>query len=328
MARDVLSGSAGQGWAELAALGLVGLLIPEEAGGSGGDARDLAVVMEAAGATLSDAPLLSGAFAVAVLAGLPDAADLLPGIADGSLRATLALPQHSSVTLEGDRVTGSAGPVLDPDADLVLLVATDTAGTPVLVCCAGDADGITRTGLTVLDPTRPLVRLDLTDVPARILAREADLDPALAIGSIALAAESVGITDHALRETVAYVTGRQQFGRPIGSFQAVKHRLADLLVELEAARSAVALAAACAVGAPELLPVTAAAAQLTAGNAAALAVKEYVQLHGGIGFTWEHPAHRYVRRVRASAGLFGSAHEIRLQIADLLGLPGGNSHVR
>ncbi|MEU1948699.1 acyl-CoA dehydrogenase family protein, partial [Streptomyces sp. NPDC020125] len=149
---------------------------------------------------------------------------------------------------------------------------------------------------------------------------EGTVSATLDTGRAALAAEQVGGSGHALDATVAFVAQRHQFGRPIGSFQAVKHRLADVLVALEAARSGSAYATACAAIASPQLPVAACAAAVVCSETFRLATAEYVQLHGGIGFTWEHPAHLYVRRARGAEALFGTADQHRTRLAGLVGL--------
>jgi acyl-CoA dehydrogenase len=145
---------------------------------------------------------------------------------------------------------------------------------------------------------------------------------ALNAGRAGLAAEQVGGAGHALDATLAYVRDRQQFGRPVGSFQAVKHRLADLLVAVEAARSASAYATACVSSGLADQDVAVLTASVACSHAFRLAVTEYIQLHGGIGFTWEHPAHLYLRRACAGEVLFGTPADHRARLADLLGLGG------
>jgi acyl-CoA dehydrogenase len=300
-------------WKRMAGeLGVQSLAIPERHGGAGYSFAELAVVLEEAGRTLCAARLLPTVVLAAHTLLLCDDERYLPGIADGTLSATVAFDgdvQARDGTLRGtaDFVLGGA------DADLVLVRAGDR-----LFACESSA--VTRTPLRVLDETRPQARLEFRDAPATPIG-SADIVPrVLDIGRAALAAEQVGGIGHALAATVSYVEQRRQFGRPIGSFQAVKHRLAALLVEYEAARSAAAYAIACvASGSPEL-PVAAAAAATVCTGAYRLAVAEYVQLHGGTGFTWEHPAHRYVRRARADEVLFGTPQDHSARLAAALGL--------
>ena len=326
-------------WARLAGeLGLAAIAVPADYGGAGGSFADLAVVAAEAGRLLLCAPLLASAVlaATAVLAGGGEAERrrYLPGIADGSTVATLAGTGGSRAAGTVSARNTAAGWLLDgavdfvlhgAAADLVLLLAGTEHGD-TLFAVAGGATGLRRVPRQVLDPTRPQALLELTGavgtpVGAPGAGRPA-VELALDAGRAALAAEQVGAAEHALRECVAFVAARQQFGRPIGSFQAVKHRLADLLVELEGARCAAGYAAACVDGSPAELPLAAAVAHIACTQTLELAAREYVQLHGGIGFTWEHAAHRYVRRARSDAVLFGTAGEHRARVAALIGLPG------
>jgi alkylation response protein AidB-like acyl-CoA dehydrogenase len=330
-------------WSRLAGeVGVQGMAIPEEFGGSGFAFADLAVVLEEAGRALRGGPLLAtSVLATYALLGTGDhdaCARYLPRIADGTLTATLCgfpdggfgagAPSSPGSGLraewssDGWRGHGQADFVLDgTDADLVLVVARTPDG-PGLFATAGE--GVTRTGRPVLDGTRPQALISLDHAPLTPIGTLASTVPAveraLDVARAALAAEQVGGSAHALDATVAYVHTRQQFGRPIGAFQAVKHRLADLLVELEAARSAAALAAACVDSGSADLPVAASAAKVVCSETAVLAAAEYVQFHGGVGFTWEHAAHRYVRRARSSEVLFGTPDDHRARLADLLTL--------
>jgi acyl-CoA dehydrogenase len=317
-------------------LGVSGIALPERYGGAGSTFGDLAVVLQEAGRRLLCAPLLPSAVlgATALLAAGDETAceRYLPGMADGSVVATLAGTggAHAAGGVSGRRtgpdwrLDGVVDFVLHGASADVVLVPADTADGPTLFAVAGDVPGLSRTPRTVLDPTRPLALLRFADVPARPVGEPGRGAAAVArahdAGRAALAAEQVGATEHALRACVAFVAQRHQFGRPIGSFQAVKHRLADLLVELEGARSVAGYAAACVDAAPAELPLAAAVAQVACGEALELAAREYVQLHGGIGFTWEHPAHLYVRRARADAVLFGTVAQHRARVADLIGL--------
>jgi alkylation response protein AidB-like acyl-CoA dehydrogenase len=218
---------------------------------------------------------------------------------------------------QGWVLRGSVDFVLDGQhADLVLVRAEDR-----IFAVDATVDGLRVTPRRVLDETRPQTLLEFSGAPAAPLCGAEIVDAVLDAGRAALAVEQVGGIAHALDATVDYVRQRKQFDRPIGSFQAVKHRLADLLVELEAARSAAAYAVACVTaGSPEL-PVAASAAAVVCSAGFRLAAAEYVQLHGGIGFTWEHPAHRYVRRARAGEVLFGDQEFHRARLAAALTQP-------
>ncbi|MDX2407018.1 acyl-CoA/acyl-ACP dehydrogenase [Streptomyces microflavus] len=348
-------------WHRLAQeLGLPGLAIAEEYGGAGCTATELALACEETGRALLPSPLLATAVLAAPLItalGTPEQrAELLPRIADGTLTAALAVPGGSMAAAlgltadnraatwagggraggiqarpdgDGDggggwRLYGEADRVLDGHSAGLLLVAAHTGGYPrsrtLLFLVSAEAEGLARTRLTSMDETRPLARIELRDAAARLLGADDGTDVCGALadtGSRAaavLAAEAVGAAAGALERTVAYVKEREQFGRAIGSFQAVKHRLADLYVRVEAARSAAYYAAWDPAAGPLALAQALEAARIVAGEA--------VQLHGGIGFTWEHEAHLYVKRAAADELLFGPVHRLRDHAAGRAGLFG------
>ncbi|MFC8516486.1 acyl-CoA dehydrogenase family protein [Streptomyces sp. NPDC057257] len=323
-------------WDRLAAeIGVHGLAVPEEYGGAGYTFAELAVALEETGRVLCPAPLLS----TVVLAGhaLLAAGDRqacarwLPGIAAGALTATVAgFLQPADVTAE----RGPDGWVLWGETDFVpdgedaglLLVAARAPDGERLFACEPDGATCDRIARKVLDSTRRQACVRLRGQSAEPVGEPGQaaeiVDAVLDVGRVALAAEHVGGSAYALDELLAHLSQRTQFGRAIGSFQAVKHRLADLLVEVEGARSAAAYATACLAGAAPELPVAASAAAVACTGAYRLATTEYVQLHGGIGFTWEHPAHLYVRRARADEALFGTGDDHRRRLAGLLGLTG------
>jgi alkylation response protein AidB-like acyl-CoA dehydrogenase len=313
-------------WMRMAGeLGIQGLAIPEEYGGSGYSLAELSVAIAEAGRVLCCAPLLSTVVLAGytlMLSGDAEArARYLPSIADGTLTATVAFDGDviAEPGASGWILRGSTDFVLDgQDAGLILV----RAGERLFACepSVHSTAEVVRTPRRVLDETRRQARVEFRGAPAVPIGPSGTVEPVLDIGRVALAAEQVGGIEHALMATVSYVEQRRQFGRPIGSFQAVKHRLAGLLVDLEAARSAAAYATACAAtGSPEL-PVAASAASVVCSGAYRLAAAEYVQLHGGIGFTWEHPAHMYVRRARSTEVLFGTAQDHSARLAVALGL--------
>ncbi|GAA3774959.1 acyl-CoA dehydrogenase family protein [Streptomyces coacervatus] len=323
-------------WERLACeIGVHGLALPEEYGGAGYTFAELAVALEETGRVVCPAPLLS----TVVLAGhaLLSSGDRqacarwLPGIASGALTATVAGFLHpADVTAE----RGPGGWVLRGEVDFVpdgegadlLLVAARAPDGERLFACGPDGATCDRTARRVLDSTRRQAYVRFRGAPAEPVGEPGRaagvVDAVLDAGRVALAAEHVGGSAHALDAVLAYVSQRTQFGRAIGSFQAVKHRLADLLVEVEGARSASAYATACLAGGVPELPVAASAAAVACTGAYRLATTEYVQLHGGIGFTWEHPAHLHLRRARADEALFGTGDDHRLRLAGLLGLTG------
>jgi acyl-CoA dehydrogenase len=311
-------------WRRLATeIGVPGLVIPEEYGGSGFAFTEVAVALEEAGRALLCAPLLPTLLAsyALLLGGEPAiCARYLPDIAAGTRTATVVgLDGGPTVrsTVDGWAGYGTADGVLDGYAADLLLVLAPVAGTTGLFVAA--EEGLTRTPQQVLDGTRRQARVALDGTPLTPAGRLC-LDDLLDIGRAALAAEQVGGAGHALDATVSYVGQRHQFGRPIGSFQAVKHRLADLLVELEAARSAAAYATACVTARSPDLALAASAARVVCSATYRLATAEYVQLHGGTGFTWEHPAHLYLRRAHGAEVLFGAPDEHRARVAGLIGV--------
>ncbi|MDF9813767.1 acyl-CoA dehydrogenase family protein [Streptomyces sp. SPB162] len=351
-------------WRQLAEqLGLPGLGLPTEYGGAGCGPTELVLACEEAGRTLLPSPLLSTAvLAAPLIADLGterQRADLLPGIAAGTVTVALALPGGLGTALgltgpndgnwagggraggiqarqepggAGWRLYGQADQVLDGHSAGLLLVAAHAGGyaaarTRLFLVEAGST-GVVRTRLTALDETRPEARIELRDVLAVPLGGDeaADPGPALArageLAAAALAAEAVGAADQALASTVEYVQVREQFGRPVGSFQAVKHRLADLYVQVQAARSAAYYAAWAAAASEDELPVAGPLALAQALEALRSVAGEAIQLHGGVGFTWEHHAHLYFKRAASDELLFGPVHLLRARAADRAGLFG------
>ncbi|MFE9450710.1 acyl-CoA dehydrogenase family protein [Streptomyces sp. NPDC006739] len=332
-------------------LGLPGLALPEEYGGVGCSVTELALACEETGRALAPSPLLAttvlAAPLVLALGTEAQRADLLPRLAAGTLTAALAVPGPAlaaALALTGDnggdwagggraggvqarhtadgwRLYGQVDQVLDGHSADLLLVAAHTGGfarsRTLFFLVPGDADGVARVRQTALDATRPQGRVQLRDVRAESLGADDAGAPAVlpalsALGDTAaavLAAEAVGAAGRALERTVEYAGQREQFGRPIGSFQAVKHRLADVYVQVQAARSAACYAAWATARAPHERVGALALAQ--ALEALRLAAAEAVQLHGGIGFTWEHEAHLYFKRAAGDDLLFGPAHRLR-----------------
>ncbi len=305
------------------------LAVPEQVGGHGFGIADLAVVLEECGAALLPEPVLSSAvLGCQALA----AADQPAGIGD-LLEPALAGDAVVAVSLGGSRLTAerSGGEWLvsgrrervlhGAAADLVVVDAATPEGIALFVL---RADDLAVTERTTIDPTRRQADLGAGAVPARcVVGPERSprvVERLRSLGDLAVAAEHTGIVGELLRSTVEYVEQREQFGRAIGSFQAVKHRLADVLVDRERARSASRCAAVAFDAGPgeAALPVAIAAA--VCADAAMRTAHESVQLHGGIGFTWEHHAHGYVRRVLGDEGLFGSSREQRARVADLVGV--------
>jgi alkylation response protein AidB-like acyl-CoA dehydrogenase len=355
-------------WHTVAAdIGVAGLLIPESLGGAGASYRELATAAEEFGAAAAPVPYL-GSAAVATAALLSaarasasrdneseppsPAAHLLKQLADGGLTAALAVdfsawpggPHGPTARVSADRpgdaangvtrLRGTIPAVADALLADVLLVPAD--GVPeALYVVETNAPGVHRTPVVSLDMTRQLCDITLDDAPVRRVAggaaAEAAITAGLNAGAAILAAEQLGLAQRCLDMTVAYVKERHQFARPVGSFQALKHRLADVWTAITQARAASRYAAACLADEEPAAPggnapggdgpVAVALAKSTCSEVAVLAAEECVQLHGGIGFTWEHPAHVYLKRAKASSVGFGSAGAHRSALAALVNLP-------
>jgi alkylation response protein AidB-like acyl-CoA dehydrogenase len=317
-------------WRGLVELGLPSLAVPEAHGGAGLGAVEIAAVMEELGRALACTPFFSSACLAtpALVLGGDDAQQRahLPRLAEGA-RATLAFAGRVSARRDGaDAILDGAHDfVVDGHtAELLLVCARENDGAGVWIV-EPDAPGVSRAAIASLDPTRKLatVRLEGVRVPAsaRLPAAGASLvERVLDRARAALAAEQVGGAARCLELSVEYAKTRMQFGRPIGSFQAIKHKCADLLVLVESARSAAYWAAFAAAASEDELPEAAALAQSYCSETFLRAAGETIQIHGGIGFTWEHDAHLYFRRARSSATLLGSAPEARERLARALGL--------
>ncbi|TAM64464.1 acyl-CoA dehydrogenase family protein [Mycobacterium sp.] len=333
-------------WRQMAQqLGLHGLTLPEQYGGAGYGLAELAVVMEEMGRRLLPSPFFAtvGLAARTLLASGDEQAcrRYLPGIAEGELTATVAVcDENGSWDLadiatparrDGDdwSLSGTKMFVIDgqtADAILVIARADDELG---LFAVDRNAAGITATRLDALDPTRRLARLDLRDCRSRRIGPAGDATPflrrALDTANVALAAEQLGGAQACLDAAVEYAKVRVQFNRPIGSFQAIKHKCADVLVEIESARAAVLYAASLTEDAENAsvddeFPICAALVSAYCSAAYTRAAKENIQIHGGIGFTWEHDAHLYLKRAKTSELLFGAPVAQRARVAQLVGI--------
>ncbi|HEU4318667.1 MAG TPA: acyl-CoA dehydrogenase family protein [Acidimicrobiia bacterium] len=323
-------------WKEMADLGWTGLAIAEDHGGAGLGFVELTVLLEEMGRLVTPGPFFASAVlattAVSVIGTEEQRDRLLPQMASGETIATLGVFEKprgwrydqpdTATTVDGDGyvITGSKRGVLDGHlADLLLITATTEDGVGMFTIDPG-ADGVSIIQESALDPTRrqATVQLDGVRVAADARLGEGDATEGLArvlsIGSAALAAEQVGGARAAMDMAVEYAKTRYQFGRPIGSYQAIKHRCANMLMKVENARSA-AYYAARVVDDVEEMTVAAPLAAAVAGEAYVWVAGENIQVHGGIGFTWEHDAHIYLKRAKASSLLLGSPHHQR----DLLG---------
>ncbi|MFE5791576.1 acyl-CoA dehydrogenase family protein [Streptomyces sp. NPDC056503] len=333
-----------EAWRPLAEqIGAAGLAVPEEYGGAGCGAVEVHVVMEELGRELSPVPYLGSAVlatqALLASGSAAECAALLPGLVSGGTTAALAWAEAGSWDPGAVRAEAVPGPgggwlltgvkehVLDGSRAGTLLVAARTAAGVSLFAVAGDGPGVGREESVPMDASRAQTRVVLSGARGRLVGVDGDggrvLRHVLDLACTALAAEQVGTAARCLELTVAYAAERVQFGRPIGSFQAVKHRLADAYVLVESARSAAlgaAFAAADGARGPELTRLAATAGSVCS-EACSEVAGEMIQLHGGIGVTWEHDAHRYFKRAHGSARLFGPPHWHRARLADALGLP-------
>ncbi|MGA0604477.1 acyl-CoA dehydrogenase family protein [Phenylobacterium sp. VNQ135] len=313
-------------WRELAAFGLLGLVIDEEYGGAGAGPVELEFIMEEAGAALLCAPFLSSAVLCAELLRRLDDAEasgrLLPEIAAGSVIAAAALtgprgcwtPDGVAVIASPDaeawQLDGEAAFVIHGHSANVLLVAARSAGGIDVFEVDPGASGVSLKLLPTFDRTLRLANLTFDGAAARRIGESGRgwqaIEAALDLARVAITGEQAGAGQHVLAFTVDYARTRIQFGRPIGSFQAIKHMAADLLLESESAISAARYAATqLAAAAPDAK----AAVELAAFACSEAFVKicaDAIQMHGGIAFTWDHPAHLYLRRARADAQLFGA----------------------
>jgi alkylation response protein AidB-like acyl-CoA dehydrogenase len=328
-------------WSQMAdQLGLQSLTIPEEFGGSGFTYVELLVVLEEMGAALLCAPFFSSVAlaANALLTSDDDDAkkSYLPGIASGETIATLAITEDNGKWdfggIECAATQKDGGWVLDGHkmfvidghvANLIIVAARTGAGVSLFAVQA-DAPGLTRTPLPTMDQTRKQARLEFSSTPATLIGTDGGAEPGLSktldLAAVALAAEQVGGAQHVLDASVEYAKTRIQFGRPIGSFQAIKHKCADMLLEVESAKSAAYYAAWAAAEDSDELPVVASLAKSYCSEAYFHAAAENIQIHGGIGFTWEHPAHLYFKRAKSSELLLGDPSYHRELLAQRIGI--------
>jgi alkylation response protein AidB-like acyl-CoA dehydrogenase len=289
-------------WGELCELGWAGIFLDEEEGGQGLGTVELMILCEELGYAMAPVPLLSNAAAGLVLqaAGSEEQRRRwLPGIASGEQRGTVGLVSNGEAALV-------------PDADsAAMIVLVDGEGGTVVEAGAAEVE--------------PVSTIDLTRRYARVRADggdplAGDPRPGLDRAAVALAAELVGVAQRALEMAVDYARERKQFGRPIGSYQAVSHRCAEMLLEVETARSCTYYAAWAADAEPETLPLAAAMAKAYASDAGWRVTAAALQVLGGIGFTWEHDLHFLLKRARVDGALYGSAREHRERVAELSGL--------
>jgi alkylation response protein AidB-like acyl-CoA dehydrogenase len=317
-------------WRELVELGWPGVIVPEADGGLGLGAVELIVIQEELGYALAPSPLLSDVSAALVLvaAGSDEQrARWLAPLAAGELRGTLAVwdeqagwsPDHSEVELANGKLTATKIAVPDASgADLIVVAGAD--GDHFLVDVSDP--GVTLIAEASLDPTRKLFRVELDGVSAERLGRpdRAAVAHAYAVIVAALAAENVGVAQRAMEMAIEYAKDRKQFDRPIGSYQAVAHRCAQMLLEVEGARSLTYGAAWALDNEPATGLRAASMAKAYASDAGFRVTASALQVHGGIGFTWEHDLHFYLKRAKANAHAFGDARWHRDRVAALSGV--------
>jgi alkylation response protein AidB-like acyl-CoA dehydrogenase len=321
-------------------MGLQGLIVPEEFGGSGYSYVELGIVLEEMGRSLLCAPFFSTVVLAAntLIHSGDDAAKAahLPGIAAGETIATVAFTEPSGkwdeagITMEASgsgsdwTLNGTKMFVLDGHTANLIIVAARTGKGVSLFTVAGDAAGLTRTALSTMDQTRKQAKLEFSNTPATLLGAEGEgwtiLNTVLDLAAVGLAAEQVGGAQKVLEMAVEYAKVRVQFGRPIGSFQAIKHKCADMLLEVESAKSAAYYGMWCAAEMNDELPSVASLAKAYCSEAYFHATAENIQIHGGIGFTWEHPAHLYFKRAKSSELLFGDPTYHRELLAQRIGI--------
>jgi len=327
-------------WSQMAEqLGLQSLAIPEEYGGQGFGFVELGIVLEEMGRALLCAPFFSGVLASQAIlhSGDTDAAGAhLPGIASGETIATLAFTEESgkwdesgitmaaSASGDGHTLSGVKSFVIDGHIANLIIVAARTDAGVSLFAVDGEASGLTRESLSTMDQTRKQAKLTFDNTPATLIGSDgegwATMERVLDLAAIALAAEQVGGAQFVLEMAVQYAKDRVQFGRPIGSFQAIKHKCADMLLEVESAKSAAYYGMWVASELNDELPSVASLAKAYCSDAYFHATAENIQIHGGIGFTWEHPAHLYFKRAKSSELMFGDPAYHRELLAQRIGL--------
>lgn len=316
-------------WRALTAdLGLAGLLIPEELGGAGATAREAAVVMEEIGRAVAPVPYLTSAVVATVALLQSGDTATVKDLAAGALTAALAVPLSAT---PGDAITGVSPGITGRVASVAGALEADVLLVPVagpdgveLHTVARDTAGVRVTPVLSLDMTRPLADVDFTDAAStRVGAGSADaaIAAALETGAALLASEQLGIATWCFETTLTYAKQRKQFGRAIGSYQAIKHRLADLWIEVNSAAAAARYAADTCAREDGDAAIAAAVAQAYCSGTAVHAAEECVQLHGGLGMTWEYPAHLYLKRAKSDQLAFGTAYRHRARLAGLVDLP-------
>ena len=312
-------------------LGLAGLLIPEAEGGVGASAREAAIVCEELGRAVAPVPFLTSAV-VATIAVAGSGQELVADLAAGATTAALAVPFTTApegplpaLVATNGALTGTVSSVAGVlEADVLLVPVEESDG---LAIYAVPVAGTTVQAVASLDMSRQLADVTLDAAPGTRVRSDAanSVRAALRAGAAMLASEQVGVASWCLAGTVGYLRERRQFGRQVGSFQALKHRLADLYVSVESGTATARYAAAALAADDSDSQVATAIAASYCSNLAVTAAEEALQLHGGSGMTWEHPVHLYLKRAKTAQLAFGHPGEQRRRLADLVDLPFGST---
>lgn len=317
-------------WQQIVELGWTAMAIPEKHGGLGLGYLELCVIAEELGRSLAPVPFSSSVYlateAIKLFGSEAQQASYLPRLASGEIIGTLAFAeglghQHWQSRVESGAITGSKWPVCDGDADFAVVTASDSEGTCGLYLVER-SDAVKRSALNSLDPSRPQQRLDFDGAAVQALgdtaAGEAQFEQLRNCAAVLFAFEQVGGAQAAMEMGMAYTKERYAFGRPVASFQAIKHKFADMFVAIELARANAYYGAwALSSDAPDL-PLAAATARVSATDAYYLASKENIQAHGGMGFTWEFDCHLYYRRAQLLSSNIGTQHYWQEQVASRL----------
>lgn len=329
-------GHDAQVWQRLCSeMELPGLHVPDEYGGAGATLVETAIAFGELGRALTPVPLTASTFAIEAIRRTGDEEQrtrMLKGLLRGEQIGALAVagpgdcdPSEAPVRAHRDGggtvLTGTCGPVLNGHVADVFVIPAVADGAVVLHVVTADAPGVSIVSLPSFDLTRPVARLELTRAPAEALTAGSadDIERTLDVARVLLAAEMLGGAEACLAMAVEYACTRKQFGRPIGSFQAVKHACAEMLIEVEATRAAV-MYAAMSAGDDRELRIAAPLAKAQAADTFTLCAGSAIQVHGGIAFTWEHDLHLYYRRAVTTRALFGGSTHHRSLLADRAGI--------
>jgi alkylation response protein AidB-like acyl-CoA dehydrogenase len=312
-------------------IGVTALLVPESAGGHGAGAREAAVVLEELGRRVAPVPFLTSAVVATWCLTAAGDTGWLPRLASGDTTAVLCVPLVAATSTwaatawaEGAGLVGEVRGVADGAAGVLVVPVRADDAVELHVVDPG-AGGVRVTPVLSLDMSRPLADIAFDGAPSRVICRGVEarlaVDDALTAGAALLASEQLGLAEWCLDTTVKHLRDRYQFGRPLGSFQALKHRLADLVVDITASRAVARYAADCLATNSDDAAVAASLAQAHCATVAVRAAEECIQLLGGIGMTWEHPAHLYLKRAKADQLAFGTPAQHRARLAELVDVP-------